>query len=419
MERYNHHFILNIDDCIGCTRCMRVCPTEAIRIVDGKATLIDNQCVNCGACLTTCHVQAFNIIGDCKEQLNNYAFNVAILPIAIYGMVQEIEDLSIIYETLYDLGFDAVFDSSMIYELMGEKIEEYLKNHPNKLIILTYCPSVVNLIQLKYPALSKKLIPFDFPFEICANLVRKIYMEKQCLKEEQIGVSYITECVGNYVAIKQPTRKEKSNIDCVFLLSTIFKDILDHLPYKSRLSFNWEGSSKGILWAKVGGLSETTSIIDCLSVDGLSQVIRILEKVDLGQLQHLNVLDCCACVGGCVGGTFTLENPFIAKSKISRLVNQLKTDKVSNLFNICHALIRDEDWFFKGELESLNHSKLGDDFLSSLIKLQKINEVYSKLPKIDCCACGSPSCRALAEDVVNGFKQLNDCIVLNRVDRGD
>ena len=163
MERYNHHFILNIDDCIGCTRCMRVCPTEAIRIVDGKATLIDNQCVNCGACLTACHVQAFNIIGDCKEQLNNYAFNVAILPIAIYGMVREIEDLSIIYETLYDLGFDAVFDSSMIYELMGEKIEEYLKNHPNKLIILTYCPSVVNLIQLKYPALSKKLIPFDFP----------------------------------------------------------------------------------------------------------------------------------------------------------------------------------------------------------------------------------------------------------------
>ena len=419
MERYNHHFILNIDDCIGCTRCMRVCPTEAIRIVDGKATLIENQCVNCGACLTACHVQAFNIIGDCKEQLNNYAFNVAILPIAIYGMVQEVEDLSIIYETLYDLGFDAVFDSSMIYELMGEKIEEYLKDHPNKLSILTYCPSVVHLIQLKYPALIKKLIPFDFPFEICANLVRKIYMKKQGLKQEQIGVSYITECVGNYVAIKQPTRKEKSNIDYVFLISTIFKDILNHLPYKSRLFFNWEGSSKGILWAKVGGLRETTSIIDCLSVDGLSQVIQILEKVDLGQLEHINVLDCCACVGGCVGGPFTLENPFIAKSKINRLVNQLKPHKVSNLFNSCNELIRDEDWFVKGELESLNHSKLGDDFLSSLIKLQKINEVYSKLPKIDCCACGSPSCRALAEDVVNGFKQLNDCIVLNRVDRGD
>ena len=419
MERYNHHFILNIDDCIGCTRCMRVCPTEAIRIVDGKVTLVDNQCVNCGACLNACHVQAFNIIGDQKEQLNNYKFNVAILPIAIYGMIQEIEDLNIIYETLYDLGFDAVFDSSVIYELMGEKIEKYLKTHPNNPSILTYCASVVHLIQLRYPALIQKLIPFDFPFEICAKLVRKIYMEKQNLKKEQIGVSYITECVANYAVIKQPIGKEKSNVDCVFLLSTIFKDILTHLPHNSQNSFKGTISSKGILWAKVGGLRRTTNLIDCLSVDGLDQVIRILEKVDLGQLQHLNVLDCCACVGGCVGGPFTLENPFVAKSKINRLVNQIKTDKVPKLFKSFNELINDEDWFFKGELESFNHSKLGEDFLSSLIKLQKINEIYSKLPKIDCCACGSPSCRALAEDVVNGFKQLNDCMVLNRVHRGD
>lgn len=416
MERYNHHFIINIDDCIGCTRCMRVCPTEAIRIFDGKVTLIENQCVNCGACLAACHIQVLNIVGDKKEKLNNYVFNVAILPIAIYGMVQEIDDLNIIYETLYDLGFDAVFDSSIVYELIGDKIEEYLKIHSNKPGILTYCSSIVHLIQLKYPSLRKKLIPFDFPFEICAKLIRKVYMKELNLKENQIGISYITECVANYAAIKQPIGKEKSNVDCVFLLSTIFKDILNHLSSKTQSCFKGDLSTKGILWAKVGGLRNTTNLVDSLSVDGLSQVIQILEKVDLGQLEHLNVLDCCACVGGCVGGSFTLENPFIAKSKINRLVNNIKNDNVPNTFN---KLLKDEDWFFEGELEGFNHSKLGDDFLSSLIKLQKINEIYSKLPKIDCCACGSPSCRALAEDVVNGFKQINDCMVLNRVDRGD
>lgn len=30
MKGYNHHLSLNIDDCISCTRCMRVCSTEAI-----------------------------------------------------------------------------------------------------------------------------------------------------------------------------------------------------------------------------------------------------------------------------------------------------------------------------------------------------------------------------------------------------
>ena len=46
------------------------------------------------------------------------------------------------------------------------------------------------------------------------------------------------------LVIKQPIGKEKSNIDCVFLLSTIFKDILNHLPHKSQNSFKGEGSVK-------------------------------------------------------------------------------------------------------------------------------------------------------------------------------
>lgn len=419
MKGYNHHFILNIDDCIGCTRCMRVCPTEAIRIVNGKVTLLAHQCVNCGACLTACHVHAFNMVGDEKAQLKNHSFNVAILPIAIYGMVQELDDLNVIYETLYDIGFDAVFDSSIVYELMGEKIEQYLKGNPNTPSVLTHCPSIVRLIQLKYPSLSQKLISFDFPFEICAKLVRKIYSSQEGLCEEKIGVSYITECVANYTAIKQPIGKEKSNIDHVFLLSTIFKDILQHLHQSSNPSFDYDLSFKGVLWAKVEGLRWTTNLIDCLSVDGMSQVIQILEKVDLGQLEHLKVLECCACVGGCVGGTFTLENPFVAKSKINRLINQFGFKEQSDNQRLLKELIEEKDWLFETELESPNHSKLGDDFLSSLIKLQQVNEIYHQLPKIDCCACGSPSCRALAEDVVNGSKQLSECVVLSRSERGD
>lgn len=33
---------------------------------------------------------------------------MAILPIAIYGMIKDLEDLNIVYQTLYDIGFDAV-----------------------------------------------------------------------------------------------------------------------------------------------------------------------------------------------------------------------------------------------------------------------------------------------------------------------
>ncbi|MTM90570.1 4Fe-4S ferredoxin, partial [Turicibacter sanguinis] len=59
------------------------------------------------------------------------------------------------------------------------------------------------------------------------------------------------------------------------------------------------------------------------------------------------------------------------------------------------------------------------DFFTSLVKLQQINDIYHQLPNIDCCACGSPSCRALAEDIVAGLKRLEDCIVLTQKKRGD
>lgn len=420
MEGYNHLIKINLDDCIGCTRCMRVCPTEAIRIVNGKVKLIEEKCVNCGACLSTCHIHAFHLEKESLEKLKQYRFNIAILPIAIFGMIKKLDDLDILYRTLEDLGFDAVFDSSIIYEFLGEKIESYASNCklPHMPCILTYCPSVVKLIQTKYPNLNHYLVPFDFPIEICAKLARKMYAKQLDINPDEIGVSYITECLANYMEIKQPIGKRQSNIDVVFLLSTIFKDILKHLDESPRQGIEHQVSLKGVLCAKVGGIRKITELEDCLSVDGMNQVVEILEKLDMGQLSHLNVLECYACVGGCVGGTFTIENPFIAKSKINHLVkNTFLIDEVRK--QELKELLNERDWIFESELEFFDIWKLDNDFFTSLLKLQQINDIYEKLPNIDCCACGSPSCRALAEDIVSGLKQLNDCIVLSQDKRGE
>ncbi len=410
---------IKVDDCIGCTRCMRGCPTEAIRIVNGKVTLLEEKCIDCGACFLNCHVQAFNIEGDDRVSLTQYRWNVVILPIAIYGMIKELDDLKIIYETLYDFGFDAIFDSSIIYELLSQKIESYIAQHQlNKPYILTHCPSVVKLIQKNYPSVSDKLVPFDFPFEVGAKVIRRYYAKTLNLDPSEIGVSYLTECVANYMEIKHPIGKAASSVDLVFLLSTIFKPILNHIHSTQDLDIQLNSSVKGILWAKVGGMRRVTQVIDCLSVDGMKQVVEILEKLELGQLGYIQVLEAYSCIGGCVGGTFTLENAFIAKSKINRLVGLIDETQV-NAYSWIIDVIADSDWIFEEELEKVEMATLGDNFLTSLIKLQRINEIYDCLPKIDCCACGSPSCRALAEDIVGGLKQFNDCIVLNQVKRGE
>ena len=63
------------------------------------------------------------------------------------------------------------------------------------------------------------------------------------------------------------------------------------------------------------------------------------------------------------------------------------------------------------EMEPRQILKLDSDFKVALQKMAKIEELAQKLPGIDCGACGAPSCRALAEDMVMGRSTIEDCPV--------
>ena len=49
-----HSVTLNKEKCKGCTACIKNCPTEAIRVRDGKAQIIDEICIDCGECIRVC-----------------------------------------------------------------------------------------------------------------------------------------------------------------------------------------------------------------------------------------------------------------------------------------------------------------------------------------------------------------------------
>ena len=57
--------VVNQEECIGCGKCEDVCPVEAIKVVEGKATVSD-ECIDCGACVDECPVEAINLLGNCE-----------------------------------------------------------------------------------------------------------------------------------------------------------------------------------------------------------------------------------------------------------------------------------------------------------------------------------------------------------------
>ena len=69
------------------------------------------------------------------------------------------------------------------------------------------------------------------------------------------------------------------------------------------------------------------------------------------------------------------------------------------------------------ELSPTMSLNLGNDPKQALIKLNRIVELRSTLPGFDCGSCGSPTCRALAEDAVLGFAKIEDCIFSEQRDK--
>lgn len=50
-----------VEKCTGCTLCLKVCPFDAIRIMDKKAIIDLNKCTICGACKDACKFKAIFI----------------------------------------------------------------------------------------------------------------------------------------------------------------------------------------------------------------------------------------------------------------------------------------------------------------------------------------------------------------------
>ena len=103
---------LEIDEgsCIGCSRCMKICPTEAIRIGNGKASIMEDRCIDCGKCHAACPVGAIYIKQDDFKQVHEFPHSVALLPAVFLGQFPDDIRVSRIYAALKDLGFKHVFE---------------------------------------------------------------------------------------------------------------------------------------------------------------------------------------------------------------------------------------------------------------------------------------------------------------------
>jgi len=171
----------------------------------------------------------------------------------------------------------------------------------------------------------------------------------------------------------------------------------------------------GMSWASSGGESSALFNDRYLAADGIENVIRVLDQIETGHFPLLSFVELNACPGGCVGGVATVENPYIARVRLQALRRYLPVSQN----RVSYDKAQGEDYvpdelMFPTPLTYRPVSRIDDDLVAAMQKMQLIEKLTESLPSIDCGSCGAPTCRAFAEDVVLGEHSLDECIVRMR-----
>lgn len=411
MNQFFHSVYLDPELCKGCINCIKRCPTQAIRVRNGKAHITSKFCIDCGVCVRICSHHAKLITRDQLDILDNYQYTVALPAPSLYGQFNNLEDVNIVLTALTYLGFDDVYEVSGAAELVSQASRDYVQNHPEKWpLISTACPSVVRLIRVRFPNLIDHLMPIKPPIEIAAILARQRAMKRTGLPKEQIGIVFISPCPSKVTYIKSPLGSDHTEVDGVLAIKDIYPALVAHMKEAQNHPKDLSISGRiGIGWGGSGGEAGGLITDNYLAAAGIENVTRVLEDLEDEKFTDtLQFIELNACNAGCVGGALTVENPYMAKAKLQRIRKYMPVSK--------SRLPKDRQTPCKANLywnQPVTYQpvfQLSDNIIESISRMKQVDSLCKLFPDLDCGSCGAPTCKALAEDIVRGEGKVTDCI---------
>jgi iron only hydrogenase large subunit-like protein len=396
---------------------MRDCPTKAIRVRNGTAVINYDRCIDCGECLRVCQYDAVIPITTSRADLNKFKYKVALPSPVVYSQFGQQVLPDEILSVIKDLGFDYVYDEAQMCEMISMAIEEYLDETKSpRPIIASTCPVVVRLIQRLFPSLCNLVVPIEPPREAAAKNLRQEIAEKFNILEDDIGIFHITPCAAKMISINYPESMERSHLDGAISILEIYNTVMMKLKKKQRPSMlrkHHPVSGIGIAWTVSGGEARALKDFQSVSVSGVYDTIRILEDIESGKLKDIEYLECLICPDGCVGGPLTVENRFVARSNVNRLIRIYGDKRMVNMRRV-QRMYRQKFFSFESSLKPKPFPGLAADRTKAIRALKIKEKTLKKLPLIDCGACGAPDCETLATDIARGEGKLDDCVFVKK-----
>ena len=401
-----HSVHLDKEQCKGCTNCIKRCPTGAIRVWNKKAHIIHNRCIDCGECIRICQHHAKIPVYDPISRMNDFKYRVALPAPSLYGQFHWLDDVNILLTAFLKMGFDNVWEVGSAAEIVSAMSREYVEKHREQWpLISTACPAIVKLIYTRFPNLIEHMLPIQPPVEIAATLARRRAIEETGLPSEDIGVFFISPCPAKVTSCRHPIGVKKTDIDATLAIKEVYMELLplmkevaedpEDLAHAGRIGIGW-----GVSGGEAAGLINDSY----LAADGIENCIKVLNDLEDQKFQDLQFVELDACPGGCVGGVLTVENPYIAKTRMQAIKRYLPVSGAPE--------IPKDTGMWTEEVDYKPVLAFGKNYLENMKKMSEVEELITHFPGIDCGGCGAPSCRALAEDIVRGHASEDNCVYL-------
>lgn len=243
---------------------------------------------------------------------------------------------------LKKIGIEKIVELTYAAKLINMEYQRILKENPSKRYICPNCPTVVKMIEIKYPELKEYIIDVASPMVVMDRFVRKQY-------GSEYKTLFIWPCLAKKIEAKE------NGVD----YAITFKELQDILDYRKENNFP---DCAFTFWVTEDGTPDfdhfyndytkiyplAWGVADSLHLKGYVEKDQILvvdgpKDIDAGfqefkNNKHIRFLDILVCEWWCIGGP----------GMISKVPLEEKKQKVLGYKQYCK---KDKIWAKLGKFE--------------------------------------------------------------------